>query len=204
MTTMRSTNRRGRHVLEGGRPASRRRIDVRVRITPARIAATAAAILLGVFAAAGTAAGSFAYLNATAQVGAVSTVTAGTSALTLKSGANPAGTSITLPATVWNRMLPGDVVGQTVTVNNTGDTPLAVSTRLSSASAWEFRVASGACPVGQIPGAALSTTSTAWATVAAGASPTMCIQAVLPLTAANALQGANPVLTLTVDGVQVP
>jgi hypothetical protein len=204
MTTMRRANRHGRHVLEGGPRPSIRRIRVGVRVTPGRIAATAAAILLGVFAAAGTAAGSFAYLNSTAQVGTTSTVTAGTSALTLQSGANPAGTWITLPATVWDRMLPGDIVGQTVTVNNTGDTPLAVSTRLSVASAWEFRVASGACPVTQIPGAALSTTSTAWATIAAGASPTMCIQAVLPTTAANAIQGTTPVLSLVVDGVQVP
>lgn len=204
MTTMRRANRQGRHVQEDGRRPSIRRIRIGLRVTPGRIAATAAAILLGVFAAAGTAAGSFAYLNATAPVGTASTVTAGTSTLTLKSGANPAGTSITLNAAVWNRMLPGDIVGQTILVNNTGDTPLAVSTRLSVASAWEFRVASGACPVTQIPGAALSTTATAWATVAAGASPTMCIQAVLPTTAANAVQGATPVLSLIVDGVQVP
>jgi hypothetical protein len=204
MTTMRRANRQGRHVLEDGPRPSVRRIRVGLRVTPGRIAATAAAILLGVFAAAGGAAGSFAYLNASAPVGTASTVNAGTSVLTLQSGANPAGASITLPATVWNKMLPGDIVGQTITVNNTGDTPLAVSTRVSAASAWEFRVASGACPVTQIPGAALSTTSTAWATVAAGASPTMCIQAVLPTTAANAAQGTSPVLSLYVDGVQVP
>ncbi len=65
MTTMRRANRHGRHVLEGGRRPSIRRVRVGLRVTPGRIAATAAAILLGVFAAAGTAAGSFAYLNAT-------------------------------------------------------------------------------------------------------------------------------------------
>lgn len=204
MTTMRRANRHGRHVLEDGRRPSIRRIRVGVRVTPGRIAATAAAILLGVFAAAGTAAGSFAYLNSTAQIGTTSTVTAGTSALTLQSGANPAGSSIALNAAVWNKMLPGDLVGQTVTVNNTGDSALAVSNRLSVASAWEFRVATGACPVTQIPGAALSTSSTAWATVAAGASQTMCVQALLPTTTANAIQGTTPVLSLVVDGVQVP
>ncbi len=204
MDRMRSTSRHGRHVLEDGPRPSLRRIRMGLRVTPGSIAAAAAAILLGVLAAAGTAAGSFAYLNATAPVGTASTVTAGTSVLTLQSGADPAGASITLPATVWNRMLPGDIVGQTVTANNTGDAPLAVSARLSGTSAWEFRVASGACPVTQIPGAALSTTSTAWATVAAGASPTMCIQAVLPTTAANAVQGTSPVLSLVLDGVQVP
>jgi hypothetical protein len=204
MTTMRRANRHGRHVLEGGPRPSARRIRVGIRVTPGRIAATAAAILLGVFAAAGTAAGSFAYLNATAAVGTASTVNAGTSSLTLQSGANPAGTWITLPSTVWDRMLPGDIVGQTVTVANTGDTPLAVSARLSATSAWEFRVSTGACPVTQIPGAALSTSSTAWATVTAGANSTMCIQAVLPTTAANAVQSTNPVLSLTVDGVQIP
>jgi hypothetical protein len=204
MTTMRRANRHGRHVLEDGPRPSIRRIRVGLRVTPGRIAATAAAIMIGVLAAAGTAAGSFAYLTASAPVGAVSTVTAGTSTLTLQSGANPAGTSITLPATVWNRMLPGDIVGQTVTVANTGDTPLAISARLNATSAWEFRVATGACPVTQIPGAALSTTSTAWATVNAAASSIMCIQAVLPTSAANAVQGTTPVLSLIVDGVQVP
>jgi hypothetical protein len=205
MTTMQRANRHGRHVQEDGPRPSIRRIRFGVRVTPGRIAATAAAILLGVFAAAGTAAGSFAYLNATAAVGAAgATVTAGTSSLTLQSGASPAGTSITLPSTIWNKMLPGDIVGQTITVNNTGDTPLAVSTRVSVATAWEIRVVSGACPVTQIPGAALSTSSTAYATVAAGASSIMCIQAVLPTTAANAIQGTTPVLSLIVDGVQVP
>lgn len=204
MTTMPRANAHGRHVLEGGRRPSIRRIRVRVRVTPGRIAATAAAILLGVFAAAGTAAGSFAYLSASAPVGTASTVTAGTSVLTLQQGAGVPSSSITLGATVWNRMLPGDIVGQTVTVANTGDTPLAVSTRLSVTSAWEFRVASGACPVTQIPGAALTTTSSAYATIAAAANSTMCIQAVLPTTALDSAQGTNPVLQLIVDGVQVP
>lgn len=204
MTTMRSANRQGRHVLEGGSRPSIRRIRVGVRVTPGRVAATAAAILLGVLTAAGTAAGSFAYLNATAAVGAAATVNAGTGTLTLQSGANPAGSAITLPSTIWNKMLPGDIVGQTVTVANTGDTTLAVSTRLNAVSAWEFRVASGACPVTQIPGAALSTVSTSYATINASANSIMCIQAVLPTTAPNSAQGTNPVLQLIVDGVQVP
>ena len=204
MTTKRSTTRHGRHVLEGGRRPSLRRVRVGLRVTPGRIAAAAAAVLLGVFAAAGTAAGSFAYLNATAAVGTASTVTAGTSVLTLQSGVAAAGSSITLPATVWNRMLPGDIVGQTVTVNNTGDTALAVSARLTAASAWEFRVASGACPAGQLAGAALTTTAAAWASLASGASSVMCIQTVLPTTAADTVQGTNPVLSLVLDGVQTP
>lgn len=204
MTTMRRTARHARHVLEDGRRPSIRRIRMDLRVTPGRIAATAAAIMLGVLAAAGTAAGSFAYLSASAPIGTASTVTAGTSSLTLQSGANPAGTAITLPASVWDRMLPGDIVGQTVTVANTGDTPLAVSTRLSATSAWQIRVATGACPGTQIAGAALTTTSTAWTTIASGASSTLCIQAVLPTTAANSVQGTTAVVSLVVDGVQVP
>lgn len=205
MTTKRRTNRHGRHVLEGGRRPSLRRIRVGFRVTPGRIAATAAAILLGVFAAAGTAAGSFAYLNATAQVGtAGATITAGTSALTLQSGSTAAGSSIAMPTTVWARMLPGDIVGQQVTVANTGDTPLALSAKLSGTSAWEFRVVAGTCPATQIPGAALSTTSTSYGTLNAAASTNFCLQAVLPTTAANAAQGTTPVLSLIVDGVQVP
>jgi hypothetical protein len=201
MTRMRTrANRRGRHVLETGR----RPVLRRIRITPGRIAATAAAILLGVFGAAGTAAGSFAYLNSTASTQAGSTIAAGTSALTLQQGAGVASSSITLNSTAWNRMLPGDIAGQTITVNNTGDTPLQLSTRLSNAIAWEIRVAVGACPVTQLSTAAQATTSTALAAVAAGSATTVCIQATLPTTAANSVQGTNPVVSLTVDGVQVP
>ncbi|MGN6501437.1 MAG: hypothetical protein ACTHKX_00865 [Pseudolysinimonas sp.] len=191
-------NRRGRHVLETGRrPAVRR-----VRITPARIAATAAAVLLGVFGAAGTATGSFAYLNSTASTTAGSTITAGTSALTLQQGSGVASNALTLTSTAWNRMLPGDIAGQTVTVNNTGDTALLLSTRLSNAIAWEIRVALGACPATQLAATAQGTTSTALATVAAGSATTVCIQAVLPVTAANSVQGTSPIVSLVVDGVQ--
>ncbi len=204
MSSMRRATRQGRHVLEGGRRPSLRRIRVGIRVTPGRIAATAAAILLGVFAAAGTAAGSFAYLNATIPVGTASTVAAGTSALTLKSGSDPAGTMITLPSAAWNKMLPGDRVAQTITVTNTGDTPLAVSVRLNATSAIEIRVASGVCPVTQIPGTALTTVPAAYATMAAAGTSTMCIQAVLPTTAPNGAQGSSPGLELIVDGVQVP
>lgn len=202
MTTMRSANRRGRHVLEDGRRSSLRGIRVDLRVTPGRIAVTSAAVLLGVFAAAGTAAGSFAYLNSTAQTTAGSTVTAGTAALTLQQGAGAASSNITLGSTVWNRMLPGDVVGQTITVNNTGDTALAVSARLGAASAWEIRVVQGACPATVIPGAALTTSSSASGSLAAGASATLCVQALLPTTAAASVQGTTPVTSLLLDGVQ--
>jgi len=205
MDTTRSETRQGRHVLDAASRSSVRRIRLsRPRITPAKIAIPAAAILIGVLGAAGTAAGSFAYLNASAPVGTASTVTAGTSVLTLQQGAGAASANLTLSNTVWNRMLPGDFVGQAVTINNTGDTPLAVSTRLSNTIAWDIRVASGACPVTQLTGAVQTTTSTILSTLAAGASTTVCIQAVLPTTAANTVQGTNPVVSLTVDGVQVP
>jgi hypothetical protein len=204
MTTMRRARRHGRHVLENGPRPSLRRIRVGLRITPARVAATAAAILLGVLGAAGTAAGSFAYLNSTASTTAGSTITAGTSTLTLQQGAGAATSNLTMTTTTWNKMLPGDFVGQTITVNNTGDTPLALSTRLSNAIAWDIRVATGACPATQLAGAAQTTTSTSLSTLAAGASATVCIQATLPTTAPNSAQGTNPVVALTVDGVQVP
>jgi hypothetical protein len=199
MTRMRTrTSRRGRHVLETGRRPALRRI----RITPGRIAATAAAILLGVFGAAGTAAGSFAYLNSTASTQAGTTITAGTSALTLQQGSGAASNSITLTSTAWNRMLPGDIAGQAITVNNTGDTPLQLSTRLSNAIAWEIRVAAGSCPATQLAATAQGTTSTALASVAAGSATTVCVQAVLPASAAASVQGTSPVVSLIVDGVQ--
>lgn len=205
MDTKRSANRRGRHVLEAGSPRSARRVRLRFpRITPAKIFAGAAAVLLGVLAAAGTAAGSFAYLNSTATVGQSSTITAGTSVITLQQGAGVATSNLTMTNTVWNRMLPGDIAGQAVTINNTGDTPLSISTRLSAAIAWDIRVATGACPGTQLPGAAQTTTSTALSTVAAGASTTVCVQAALPTTAAAGVQGTSPVVNLVVDGVQVP
>lgn len=205
MTRMRiRTNRRGRHVRETGPRPALRRIRHSIRITPGRIAATAAAILLGVFGAAGTAAGSFAYLNSTASTTAGSTISAGTSALTLQQGAGAASSSITLTSTAWSRMLPGDIVGQTITVNNTGDTPLQLSTRLSNAIAWEIRVAVGACPATQLTTAVQATTSTTLAAVATGSATTVCVQAVLPVTATNSVQGTSPVVSLIVDGVQVP
>lgn len=204
MTTMRRANRQGRHVLENGPRPSLRRMRLRLRVTPGRIAATAAAILLGVFVAAGTAAGSFAYLNSSVTVGNASTITAGTSVLTLQQGAGAPSSSLTMTATVWNRMLPGDFVGQALTINNTGDTPLALSTRLAATSAWDIRVAAGACPVTLLPGAAQTTVSTSLSTLAAGASTTVCVQASLPLTAANTVQGTAPTMSLIVDGVQVP
>lgn len=214
---MRNASRRGRHALEQGRRPSlgrslRAQLDrglsgnsasSRFRLRPAQVAASAAAILIGVLGAAGTAAGSMAYLNSTAQVGTASTVSAGEGSLTLQSGSDPAGTSIVLPAAVWDGMLPGDIAGQTITVANTGDTTLAMSSRLSVTIDWEIRVATGSCPVGQIPGAALSTTSTAWTTIAAGDNETLCIQAVLPNSAPASAQGSNPVVSLIVDGVQV-
>jgi len=201
MTTMLRTNRRGRHVLERGhRPV--RRIRALLRVTPGRVAASAAAILLGVFAAAGTAAGSFAYLNSNATVGNASTITAGTSVITLQSGAaGPAGT-ITIPATAWNRMLPGDFVGQSLTINNTGTTPLALSTKLTAASAWNIRVAVGTCPATLLTGAAQTTASTALSSLAAGTSTTVCVQSQLPSTALNSVQGTTSVTSLVVDGVQ--
>jgi hypothetical protein len=159
-------------------------------------------VLLGVLGAAGTAAGSFAYLNSSASTQAGSTITAGTSALTLQQGAGVASNSITLSSTAWNRMLPGDIAGQTITVNNTGDTALQLSTRLSNAIAWEIRVAVGTCPATQLAASAQSTGSTGLVTVAAGSATTVCIQAVLPTTAANSVQGTSPVVSLIVDGVQ--
>jgi hypothetical protein len=204
MTSMRSTKRQGRHVLEDGPRPSLRRMRLRLKVTPGRVAATAAAIALGVFAASTAAAGSFAYLNSTVSVGNASTVTAGTSSLTLQQGAGVASSSITMTNTVWNRMLPGDFVGQAVTVNNTGDTPLQLSTRLSGAIAWDVRVATGACPATQLTTPVQGTTSTSLSTLAAGASVTVCIQATLPTTAASTVMNTSPVVSLTVDGVQTP
>lgn len=202
---MTRTRSAARHVLERAHRRPLRRLRFRFRVRPAGLAATAGAILVGVLAAASTAAGSYAYLNSTASTGSAgTTVTAGTSSLTLQSGSGAASSSITMPSTAWNRMLPGDVVGQPLIITNTGATPLALTTRLSAVSAWEFRIASGACPSGVLPGAALTATATNFGTLAAGASTTVCLQAALPASAPAAAQGTTAAVSLLIDGVQTP
>lgn len=178
----------------------------RIRITPGRVLGATASVLLGIGGATLAAGGSYAYLNAVSPVGqSGAAVQAGTSSLTLQAVGGSEGTNIVMPSTVWNRMLPGDIVGQTVTVRNTGDTPLALSARISTASAWELRAQTGACPVTVVSGAALTTSSSPaiGTSLAAGGTRTLCIQAVLPASAPATAQGTTPGTVLTIDGTQV-
>lgn len=205
MITLRRTP--GRHaalVRETGRRPAARRTGVAGVVSPTSIAATAAAILLGVLAAVGGVAGSYAYLNASAPTTAGSTVTAGTTGITLQSGAGIAANSITLAPTAWTKMLPGDFAGQNVTIANTGDTTLSISTRLSASVDWNIRVASGACPATQLATGLQSTSASTLATINSGGSLTVCVQAILPTTAPNSTQGTNPLVSLLVDGTQIP
>jgi hypothetical protein len=176
----------------------------RLRITPAGLLGAIAAVTIGTLGATAAAAGSYAYLSATTTVGAASTVVAGTSSLKIQLGAGTPATSVTLPATVWNQMLPGDVVGQSITVVNDGDTSLAVTSRISATSAFEIRVVLGACPAGVIGGGSLTTTAVALTTLTAGSTATVCVQSRLPVTAANGVQGTTPAMNVILDGTELP
>lgn len=179
----------------------------RIRVTAGRLLGATTAVLLGIGGATLAAGGSYAYLNAVSPVGqSGATVQAGQSSLTLQAVGGSQGNAIVMPSTVWNRMLPGDVVGQTVTVRNTGHTPLSLTARVSAASAWEFRVQIGACPGGVIPGAALTTSPSAaiGSALPVSGMSTLCIQAVLPASAPASAQGTTPGVILTIDGTQVP
>jgi len=165
---------------------SRRR---RVRTPGIRgLLSIAAAIGVGISIAVLAAGGSYAYLNVTVT--------------TLKRGADPATSTLTIPASVYANMLPGDVVSQTLTLANTGDARQAVTALITSDGAWETRIAPAAC-AGTLMTTALSSTPVSLTTLAAGASQAICVQVVLPVSAPGATMGTSLGYTLTLSGTQV-
>lgn len=163
----------------------------------------AGALGAGVSIAVLAAGGSYAYLNVTVPAGASGgTITAGTSSLTLKRGSDAATSTLTIPASTYANMLPGDVVNQPLTLAGPGNVSQLVTAAITDDGVWETRVATGAC-TGTLPGAPLTTTPVSLTTLAAGATQTICVQVTLPATAPSAAMGANLSYTLTLSGAEV-
>ena len=165
--------------------------------------ATSGALAVGISVAVVAAGVSYAYLNASAPAGQTSTISAGSSGLNLQYGAAAAAPSVTIPATAFQNMLPGDILGVQVNVINVGDVPQTIGAAVSAASAWEIRVAAGTCPATVIPGAALTTTSAGAIPLALGATQPVCLQVVLPLTAAAATEATSSTFTVNFTGTQL-
>jgi hypothetical protein len=174
-----------------------------VRPTPRRAVSGAFALLAGVLVAAGMAGGTYAFLNSQASIPAV-TVKSGSLALTVQYGATTAGTTTAIPTTAWATMLPGDFVGQQFTIASTGSATANVTARLSAVTAWDIRIATGACPATQLTSAPLTTSAAAQSQIAAATSTVFCVQATLPAGAAAAVEATTAPFTILLDATQVP
>jgi hypothetical protein len=164
--------------------------------------ATSGALAAGISVAVLAAGVSFAYVNSSAPAGQSSTISAGTSGLNLQYGSGTAASSVTIPASAFQNMLPGDIVGVQVNVINVGDVPQTIGAAVSATNAWQIRIAAGACPATVISGAALTTTSTGAIPLALGATQSVCIQAVLPSTASAASENTSSTFTVNFTGTQ--
>ena len=181
-----------------------RRLLLALRPSPRGALAASAALLAGVFVAAGLAAGSYAFLNSQAVVSSAVTIKSGNLALTVQYGAGTAGATTAIPTTAWATMLPGDVVGQQFTLASTGTAGSTLTARLSATSAWDIRIAMGACPAGQLTSAPLTTSATGTGSIAGGANSTVCVQATLPAAAAASVSGTTAAFSIIIDSTQVP
>ncbi|MCS0500495.1 hypothetical protein [Protaetiibacter mangrovi] len=207
MTRTMNPNRRARgryRAAPGVVSSSRRRPRLRLRLPGIRtLLGATAALSIGVGGAVVAAGGSYAYLNATVAVGDGGSIASGTAALTLTRGAGAATSALTIPAAVYAGMLPGDIVNQSITLTNAGNTTLLVTASATSDGAWDTRVASGACPATQLGTTALGTTPVSYATLAAAGTSTVCLQVVLPASAPAATMNTSITYTVTFDGTQV-
>lgn len=180
---------------------SRRRL---LRVPGIRgILSIAGALGAGVAIAVLAAGGSYAYLNFTVPTTSGGTLNAGTAGVTLARGTDPATTALTIPASVYQRMLPGDIVNQSLTIANTGTVDLAMVVTATSDGAWETRAQPGACPAGVLPTTAFTTTPVSYGTLPAGTSAAFCLQVVLPAGAPAATENTSISYTVTFDGTQV-
>jgi hypothetical protein len=166
--------------------------------------ATSGALAGGVSLAVLGAGVSFAYLNSAATSGQATTVTAGSSGLNLQYGSGTAGSSVTIPASAFQNMLPGDVVGVQINVINVGQVPQTIGAAVSATNAWEIRIAAGTCPATVIAGAALTTTSAGAIPLALGATQSICVQAALPSGAASGSENTAVTFTVNFTGTQSP
>jgi hypothetical protein len=189
--------------LTAAQPWVRRLLQI-LRPTPRGALAATAALLAGVLVAAGLAAGSYAFLNSQATAASTATIKSGNLALTVKYGTGTAGATATIPTTAWAAMLPGDIVGQQFTLASTGTAGSTLSARLSAASAWQIRIASGTCPGTQLTSAPLTTAASSAGSIAGNSSSTMCVQATLPANAAAGVSGTTSTFSIIIDSTQVP
>ena len=180
-----------------------RRILLALRPNPRNALGAAAVLSVGILVAVGLAAGSYAFLNSQATTSAV-TIKSGNLALTVQYGSGTAGATAAIPTTAWAAMLPGDVVGQQVTMVSTGTAASNLTARLSATSAWEIRLAVGICPATQLVGSPLTTTAVAVSTLAGGATSSVCVQATLPAGAASGVSGTSAAFSIVLDSTQVP
>ncbi|MDP9026612.1 MAG: hypothetical protein M3N46_03535, partial [Actinomycetota bacterium] len=174
-----------------------------LRPTPRRAVSGAVALFVGVLFAAGMAGGTYAFLNSQATIPAV-TVKSGNLALTVQYGSTTAGATTAIPNTAWATMLPGDFVGQQFTIASTGSATSNVTARLSALTAWDIRIAPGACPVTQLTTTPLTTTAAAQGQLAPASSTVVCVQATLPSSAAASVEATTAPFTILIDATQVP
>lgn len=174
-----------------------------LRPTPRRTFGAIGILTVGILAAAGFAAGTYAFLNSQATTPAV-TITSGNLAITVQYGSTTAGSSTAIPAAAWTAMLPGDVVGQQFTITSTGSAGSNITARLSATSAWDIRIAAGACPATPLTGAPLTTTAAVAGTLGGGGTSPVCVQATLPAGAAAGVSGTSAAFSIVLDSTQVP
>ncbi|WP_144276223.1 hypothetical protein [Demequina sp. NBRC 110053] len=168
------------------------------------VLATAVALAVGISGAVLAAGGSYAYLNAATPMGDSGTVSSGSARLLVSQGGGAPAGSVSIPASVFQNMLPGDVASRQLVLHNTGVVPLRVSARLDATRAWDVRLAAGTCPTTTLPGAALGTTSSTVVTaLQPGATATVCLQLVLPTSAPSTTEGTAATYAVTLDGIQV-
>jgi hypothetical protein len=172
------------------------------RPTPRRLLGGAAAVMGGILVAASLAGGTYAFLNAQATTPAV-TVSSGNLAVTVQYGSGPAGASTAIPTAAWSNMLPGDVVGQQFTIANTGSANAALTARLSATTAWDIRLAAGACPTAQLASAPVTTTAVSYGTLLTNTNSVICVQARLPAGAAASTEASSAPFTIMIDAKQV-
>lgn len=176
----------------GNRRAPRPRLGVRALL------ASTGAILAGLLVAVAGTTGSYALWNHAAPI-ADASVSSGSLGLTVKYGSGAAGSTTAIPTASWSSMLPGDYVGQQITVTSTGTATGNLTARLSAATPYQIRLASGTCPSSLLSSAVLTTTAASAGSITAGASRTLCVQVALPSAATSSVSGTSSPFTIVIE-----
>lgn len=117
-------------------------------------------------------------------------------------------TDLVLPQAGYTRMLPGDRVNRQITIATSGSVNSDVTVAATVTGPHTVRLASGNCPSGplsgtQLAGPSLSSTPRDLGVFVPGGSHTVCLQVELPITAPNAVAGAQTDYTLHLVAAQV-